>query len=112
VRAIGSAASCEALTRAKQRNYESLTQARATAWDQAGSFEEAFQATLIRDIYGNVFRPLPALEPAWLIWNDKTVPQVARTIYEQHSFEGLPILADALEEAGCTNPTILGHCRG
>jgi hypothetical protein len=37
---------------------------------------------------------------------------LARSIYDEHRFVEMPILADALEEAGCTDPDILSHCRG
>src|SRR5690242_426220 len=40
------------------------------------------------------------------------VARVAESIYEEKAFEQMPILADALEEAGCTDQEILGHCRG
>ncbi len=40
------------------------------------------------------------------------VPKIAGTIYDERSFHDMPILADALEEAGCANTDILGHCRG
>ncbi|HYT91785.1 MAG TPA: hypothetical protein VEL76_23930 [Gemmataceae bacterium] len=40
-----------------------------------------------------------------------TVTAIAGTIYEERRFEELPILADALEEAGCENPDLLAHCR-
>jgi hypothetical protein len=39
------------------------------------------------------------------------VAAVAKTIYDERRFEDMPILADALEEAGCTSELILGHCR-
>jgi hypothetical protein len=39
------------------------------------------------------------------------VLRLARGIYEDRAFEQMPILADALEEAGCGEPAILGHCR-
>jgi hypothetical protein len=57
--------------------------------------------------------PQPTIiEPGWTAWNGGTIQQLARTIYDDHTFERLPILADALEEAGCTDAAILGHCRG
>jgi hypothetical protein len=40
------------------------------------------------------------------------VRQIARIIYDERRFEELPILGDALEEAGCDAPELLGHCRG
>jgi hypothetical protein len=53
-----------------------------------------------------------AIEPTWLAWNGGTVVRLARTIYEGRRFEDLPVLADALEDAGCNNAEILGHLRG
>jgi hypothetical protein len=67
-------------------------------------------ASLLRDIVGNPFRPV-ALNCSWLGWNDGTVPRIAQGIYDERAFERMPILADALEDAGCDNPDILDHCR-
>jgi hypothetical protein len=36
---------------------------------------------------------------------------LARDIFEEGDFSRLPILGDALEEAGCTNQPVLDHCR-
>jgi hypothetical protein len=68
------------------------------------------QCDLLHCLFGNPFRPV-SLVPAWLAWNDSTLPRLAQTIYEDRSFDLLPILADALEEAGCGNPDMLAHCR-
>ena len=73
--------------------------------------ERAVQADLFRDIFGNPFRPV-ALDPAWLHWNAGTVRKMAQAIYDDRAFDRLPILADALEEAGCTDAQLLGHLRG
>lgn len=51
------------------------------------------------------------VDPSWLDWNNGTVRKIAQAIYAEHTLGHLPILADALEEAGCTDPEILGHCR-
>jgi hypothetical protein len=68
-------------------------------------------ASYLRDIFGNPFRPV-AVEPTWLTWNDSTVVKMAQPIYDDRAFDRLPILADALEDAGCTDATILDHLRG
>lgn len=47
----------------------------------------------------------------WLTWNNGAVPALAAAIYEERAFERLPILSDALEEAGCVDPEILAHGR-
>jgi hypothetical protein len=66
---------------------------------------------LLRDVFGNPFRPVRS-DRAWLAWNNGTVGALAEKIYAERAFELLPVLADALEEAGCTDPEILGHLRG
>src|SRR5262249_11257141 len=70
----------------------------------------ARQADLLREIFGNPHRPV-TVNPAWLAWNGGAVLKVARAIYDGSKLEDLPVLADALEEAGCTDAEILAHCR-
>jgi hypothetical protein len=62
----------------------------------------------LRDIFGNPFRPVP-FDPAWLT---SDVLLLARGIYEERAFDRMPILADALQDAGCDNEEVLDHCRG
>ena len=79
--------------------------------DEAEREEWAAQAALLRDIFGLLpFRPV-TIAPAWAIWNDATVVKLAQGIYDDRAVGRLPILADALEEAGCDNADILTHCR-
>ncbi len=77
---------------------------------------------MLRDLVGNPFRPLPPRNrrhaELWrtelqscLAWNDGTIPKLARAIHEERAFDRMPILADALEDAGCTNADVLEHCR-
>src|SRR5262249_49012237 len=68
-------------------------------------------ASILRDLFGPLPVRLVAFDPAWLTWNDGTVAKVAQHIYEQRRFSLLPILCDALEEAGCGDPDIIRHCR-
>lgn len=72
--------------------------------------EQQKQSTFLRDIFGNPFR-LVTIEPAWLTWHDATIPKIAQTICAEHRFADMPLLADALEEAGCIDADILNHCR-
>jgi hypothetical protein len=51
------------------------------------------------------------LDPAWLTWGEGAVVRVAQAIFQRRAFDQLPILADALEEAGCQDAEILAHCR-
>jgi hypothetical protein len=64
-------------------------------------------------------RAAAVVDRGWLAWQAGTVARLARAAYdERHLPEGtldpvrLAVLADALEEAGCTNPELLGHLRG
>ncbi|HYT87960.1 MAG TPA: hypothetical protein VEL76_04515 [Gemmataceae bacterium] len=66
---------------------------------------------LFREICGNPFRPV-AIDPTWLAWQGGTIPKLAQGIYDDRAFDQLPVLADALEEAGCADAEVLGHLRG
>lgn len=70
--------------------------------------ERKEQAAIVRDIFGNPFRPV-TIDRTWL---SPTVVTLAQAIYDNRAFDRMPILADALEGAGCDNDEILGHCRG
>jgi hypothetical protein len=65
------------------------------------------QVGLVLDLFGNPFRPI-TLDPTW---RTPAVVQLARSLYEERRFEDMPVLADALEEAGCQDAAVLGHCR-
>jgi hypothetical protein len=75
------------------------------AWD--GSVEQTteFHAGLLREILGNPFHPV-TFDSSWL-----TPTGLADRIYQERIFDRMPVLADALEDAGCTNQDILAHCR-
>jgi hypothetical protein len=68
--------------------------------------EQAARAVLLRDIFP--FPAAPAADPAWL---GGAVQCLAQVIYDERAFDQLPILGDALEDAGCHDERILGHCR-
>jgi hypothetical protein len=72
--------------------------------------EGVIHSDLLRDVIGNPFRPV-AVDAAWLSWNDSIVPRLAQAVYADRAFDRLPILADALEDAGCSDPQFLAHCR-
>ena len=73
--------------------------------------ERTVQCTLIRDIVGTPFGYPPAIAVNWLSWNDGTIQKMAQAIYDDRAFDRLPLLADALDDAGCTDAAILSHCR-
>jgi hypothetical protein len=62
---------------------------------------------LLHDLFQNIVCPVP-FDPTWCT---SDVLLLARGIYEERAFDRMPILADALQEAGCDNPDILSHCR-
>lgn len=68
----------------------------------------SLECDLIRDLF---FYRSPEIKGTLLHWNDSTIPKLAQAIYDDRAFDRMPILADALEEAGCHDPDILGHCR-
>jgi hypothetical protein len=72
----------------------------------------ALHCAYVRDVMGNPFRGPPLIRQAWLSANDEAVKRVAQAIYDERAFERMPILADALEDAGCDDVTLLEHCRG
>jgi hypothetical protein len=69
--------------------------------------ERRWQAGIVRDIFGNPFRPV-AFDPEW---RTDTAVAVARGMYESRDFSAMPILADALQDVGCDNDDVLNHCR-
>jgi hypothetical protein len=80
------------------------------AWAAGLAAERAAQCGLLRDLLGGPSRAV-RLDPSWLAWGGRAVRKMAEVIYEEGQFEDLPVLADALEEAGCADPDILNHCR-
>jgi len=80
------------------------------AWDAALAIGTRDQASFLREVLGNPFRPVAA-DSAWLDWRSGLLRAMAWQIYESSDFRDLPVLADALEDAGCTDPTLLAHCR-
>jgi hypothetical protein len=69
--------------------------------------EQAFHAVLARDVVGNPFCPV-TFDPAW---STSTVVAIAKGMYDSRDFSAMPILADALQDAGCENEDVLTHCR-
>jgi hypothetical protein len=82
-------------------------QALAQARGGAGWEERWYQAAFLCDLFGNPFRA-PAFDPGW---RSETVVQIARGVYDGRDFSGVPILADALQDAGCDAEPLLAHCR-
>jgi hypothetical protein len=75
--------------------------------DKPTALAEKKQTELARDILGNPFRPI-TIDPRWLSSN---VVDLAHAIYHETAFGRMPILADALMDAGCDNEAVLNHCR-
>ncbi|HYV39290.1 MAG TPA: hypothetical protein VE988_26615 [Gemmataceae bacterium] len=87
----------------------------SNTWDASPDAQERHaQSVLFHDIFGNSFRPVPITRT----WQTPLVVALAHAAYEERALPSgvldlarLAVLADALEEAGCTNPDILNHCR-
>jgi hypothetical protein len=69
--------------------------------------EMSFQAALFRDVFGNPFRPTTISDA----WKTRPVLDLARQMYGSRDFSAMPILADALQDAGCEDQDVLTHCR-
>lgn len=67
-------------------------------------------SALLREIFGNPFRPV-SMEDAWRYANDRCVVRLAETIYDHRRWSDLPLLADALLDAGCDQEVLLAHLR-
>ncbi len=95
----------------RANRYDSLAGYRDLADAVSGylrAAEPGRQAALLRDIFGGPPRPA-GFDPTW---RASAVVALATGIYAERAFDRLPVLADALEDAGCGAPDILGHCRG
>ncbi len=75
--------------------------------EQIRVLERSVQATFLRDILGNLFRPVTFSS----VWRTDTAVSLARQMYESRDFSAMPIVADALQDAGCDSADILDHCR-
>ena len=72
---------------------------------------ESYGFRFFHDIVQRHGRRIPPLASSTVEWNHGTVARIAQAIHDERAFDRLPILADALEEAGCQDADILGHCR-
>jgi hypothetical protein len=81
---------------------------REGALSKGGGNPPARQADLLREFVGNPFKPV-TVSPAWLTAD---VLRLAADAYESRALEQLPILADALEDAGCDSAELLAHLHG
>ncbi len=96
---------------ADARRCVETTKYRMVRVEQPGSVWHPEQCWLFRELFG----PLPfcsiSLAPAWLSWHGGLLVSMAQQMYDSRDFRDMPVLADALEEAGCDNADILAHCR-
>jgi hypothetical protein len=80
-----------------------FTEAATPHWEG----ERLAHVSLLRDIFGNPFRSVEFDAE----WRTSTAVLLAKQMYESRDFDAMPILADALQDAGCDNADILSHCR-
>jgi hypothetical protein len=78
----------------------------ALAWADLGRH----YCAVLRCLFGNPFRPLPTPGRTWMAGNSNVV-HLAQVIDAEQRFADLPVLADALEDAGCTSSDLLAHLR-
>jgi hypothetical protein len=70
--------------------------------------EAGWQTAVLRDVFGNPFRPVE-FDPKW---RTETAVALAKRVYAERDFSLMPILSDALQDAGCEDADVLAHCRG
>ena len=73
--------------------------------------ESAAQLQLLRDVLGRPDGLSLSQMSDSIAWQGGLVPKLARSIYDDRAFDQMPILGDALEDAGCGDDAILAHCR-
>ncbi len=94
--------------RSTARETAAVASLRGRAWPTES---RNWQCNLLRDIFGNPFQPTPAFDLTRPGTSTATSARLARAIYDRNDFDDLPILADALEDAGCEDGPLLTHCR-
>jgi hypothetical protein len=105
---LGPIRCCDEAAAAAVRQWVAWVRMRA-AWDRSCL---GLGVTLVRCLFANPLRPAPALSAGLLGWHGGLLVSTAQRMYETRDFSELPVLADMLEDAGCTDAQILGHCRG
>jgi hypothetical protein len=80
----------------------------SSRWYAALQAEQKVQCAVLRDLFSPpTFRPVE-IDPCW---RTPAVVALATAIYEERRWQDLPILGDALQEAGCADEDVLAHCR-
>jgi hypothetical protein len=87
--------------------YDCFHEAAEAFYGEGNAEELEAQAVLVREVVGNPYRPV-TIKPEW---RTATVMTLARQMYAAEEFSAMPILADALQDAGCDNDALLTHCR-
>ena len=85
-----------------------MTSHEITNRDESMRRETANQIALVREIFGNPFHPITFASS----WRTSTAVTLASQMYKSRDFSAMPILADALQDAGCDSADVLDHCRG
>jgi hypothetical protein len=79
-------------------------------WWGPSVLSDRLRGKLLRDVFGNPFRGVPDRADC-RAFGDAAVQALAGAVYEDGDFGSLPVLADALEDAGCAEPELLAHLR-
>jgi hypothetical protein len=95
------------LVERNEEKVESKAPRLARRWERE---ERAAQCAMVRDLFGHLWSPV-RIDSTWRKWRDGVLVEMARSIRDERRFTDLPLLADTLEEAGCTDGPLLQHCR-
>jgi hypothetical protein len=92
----------------QRRAQDAVWRLSALAVKGVSAARRAAGCEVVRDVVGNPFRPV-AFDPSW---RSSAVLDLARHIDTGRAFVLMPVLADALADAGCDDEVLLGHARG
>lgn len=104
---VASAAAARAVGHTVANLVRASEAATEAAYSSLETIERTVQASLVRDVFGDPFRPVTLKSD----WHTSTVLALANGVYSEKAFDRMPILADALQDAGCDNEDVINHCR-
>jgi tetratricopeptide (TPR) repeat protein len=91
-------------------DWKSLAAALSSFASPLGADQQEEACDVLRCIFGGLVRPI-SLEPSWLKANNSAADLLAQEVYARDQFDLMPVLGDALEDAGCADDAVLEHCR-
>jgi hypothetical protein len=83
----------------------------AADWTVGYGPDQAREAALLREVFGPLPFRVVSVPPSVSAWNDRHIVRLAQAVYDERRWGDMPVLGDALLDAGCDNDDMLAHCR-